>query len=32
MPYDIREENDKYCVYKLEPEEKLICYDNKKRN
>ena len=28
MPYDIREENDKYCVYKLEPEEKLICYDN----
>ena len=28
MPYDIREIDNKYCVYKLEPDERLKCYDD----
>ena len=34
MPYEIREEYDggaepEYCVWKLEPDEKLQCYNSK---
>ena len=28
MPYEIREQDDQYCVWKLEPDEVLECYDS----